>query len=59
MLFSLLYMVLRGVLRLAPPGDERDRKVEIPVLRHQVNVLKRKACRPKLSRLDKLPDRSQ
>ena len=54
MLFSLLYMVLRGVLRLVPAGDERDREAEILVLRHQVKVLKRKACRPKLSRLDKL-----
>jgi putative transposase len=54
MLFSLLYMVLRGVLRLAPAGDERDREAEILVLRHQVKVLNRKACRPKLSRLDRL-----
>jgi putative transposase len=54
MLFSLLYMVLRGVLRLAPAGDERDREAEILVLRHQVKVLRRKTCRPKLSRLDKL-----
>ena len=54
MLFSLLYLVLRGVLRLAPAGDERDRDAEILVLRHQVKVLKRRTCRPKLSRLDKL-----
>jgi putative transposase len=54
MLFSLLYMVLRGLLRFALAGDERDREAEILVLRHQVKVLNRKACRPKLSRLDKL-----
>jgi hypothetical protein len=36
MLVSILYMVLRGLLRLAPAGDERDREVEILVLRHQV-----------------------
>jgi hypothetical protein len=46
MLFSLLYMVLRAVLRLAPAGDQRDHEVEILVLRHQVKVLKRKAGRP-------------
>ena len=33
MLFSLLYMVLRAVLRLAPAGEQRDREVEILVLR--------------------------
>ncbi|MDP9224978.1 MAG: hypothetical protein M3P18_14260, partial [Actinomycetota bacterium] len=54
MLFSLLYMVLRFVLRLAPAGEARDREAEILVLRHQLKILQRKAPRPKLSRLDKL-----
>src|SRR5664280_725354 len=54
MLFSLLYMVLRAVLRLAPAGDQRDHQVEILVLRHQVKVLKRKAGRPRLRRRDRL-----
>ena len=54
MLFSLLYMVLRAVFRLAPAGDQRDREVEILVLRHQVKVLQRKAGRPKLRRRDRL-----
>ena len=54
MLFSLLYMVLRAVFRVAPPGDQRDREVEILVLRHQVKVLKRKTGRPKLRRRDRL-----
>src|SRR5450756_3071425 len=54
MVFSLLYMVLRAVFRLAPAGDQRDREVEILVLRQQVAVLQRKAGRPKLHRRDRL-----
>jgi len=54
MLFSLLYMVLCAVFRLAPAGNQRDREVEILVVRHQVKVLKRKAGGPKLKRRDRL-----
>jgi len=54
MVFSLLYMVLRAVFRLAPAGGQRDRELEILVLRHQVKVLKRKAGRPMLRRRDRL-----
>jgi putative transposase len=54
MLVSLLYMVLRAVFRLAPAGNQRDRELEILVLRHQVKVLKRKAGRPRLRRRDRL-----
>jgi putative transposase len=54
MLFSLLYMVLCAVFRLAPAGNQRDREVEIFVVRHQVKVLKRKAGGPKLKRRDRL-----
>src|SRR5665811_1340576 len=54
MVFSLLYMALRAVFRLAPASDQRDRAVEILVLRQQVAVLQRKAARPKLRRRDRL-----
>ncbi len=55
MLFSLLYLILRGLLRLVPDAEGgREREVEILVLRHQVRVLSRKAGRPKLRRLDRV-----
>jgi putative transposase len=54
MIFSLLYIVLRAVLRLVLAGGQRDREIEILVLRQQVRVLQRKAGRPKLRRRDRL-----
>ena len=54
MLSSLLYMVLRAVLRLAPAGDQRDREAEILVPRQQAQVLRRKVGRPKLRCRDRL-----
>jgi len=35
-LFSFLYMIFRGMFRLVPSGDEREREIEILVLRHQI-----------------------
>ena len=54
MLLAVLYFVLRLVFRLAPEGDAREREAEILVLRHQLAVMKRKAGRPKLRRLDRV-----
>jgi len=54
-LFSILYLILRGMLRLVPSAEGgRDREVEILVLRHQIKVLSRKVGRPKLRRLDRV-----
>jgi putative transposase len=54
-LFSILHLILRGLFRLVPRReDEREREVEILVLRHQVKVLSRKAGRPKLRRIDRV-----
>lgn len=54
MFFSLLYMVIRAIFHLAPAGDDRDREVEILVLRHQLQVLERKHGKPRLRRIDRL-----
>jgi len=54
-LFSILYLILRGMLGLVPSAEGgRNREVEILVLRHQIKVLSRKAGRPRLRRLDRV-----
>jgi transposase InsO family protein len=53
-LLSIFYLILRGLLRFVPSGEEdRERDVEILVLRHQLKVLSRKAGRPNLRRADR------
>jgi putative transposase len=53
-LFSILYLILRGMLRLVPAAEcGRERELEILVLRHQLKVLSRKAGRPGLRRTDR------
>jgi hypothetical protein len=55
MLFALVYLALRRLLKLAagPAGEEQSKDVEILVLRHQLKVLRRKVGRPRLRRLDR------
>ena len=54
MLLAVIYFMLRLLLRLTPEGDAREREAEILVLRQQLAVLKRKAGRPKLRRVDRM-----
>ena len=54
MLLAVIYFMLRLLLRLTPEGDVRERVAEILVLRQQLAVLKRKAGRPKLRRVDRM-----
>jgi transposase InsO family protein len=54
MLPSLLYLLLRLLLRVPSPAGDRARELELIVLRHEVKVLKRKVGRAKLRRTDKV-----
>jgi putative transposase len=53
-LLSFVYVLVRGVFGLAPHGGDREKDLEILVLRHQLKVLKRKAGRPRLRPMDRL-----
>ena len=58
-MLSLLYLVVRALVRLLANGGQRGRDdgskdLEILVLRHQLRVLQRKSGRPKLRVIDRV-----
>src|ERR1019366_4451891 len=56
MLASLLYLLLRRLLSLVSAGDRSDQaaQLEILVLRHQLEVLRRQVKRPVYRRRDRI-----
>ena len=58
-MLSLLYLVVRALVRLLVSGGQRGRDdgskdLEILVLRHQLRVLQRTSGRPKLRAIDRI-----
>lgn len=56
MVFSLVYWACRRVLELVVLGlrSERSKELEIVLLRHQLQVLRRQVARPRLQRADRV-----
>jgi putative transposase len=53
-LLSILYLLLRSLLRLLARREEQARKLEIIVLRHELEVLRRQVARPRYTPADRL-----
>ena len=56
MSLSFCYLVLRCVFQLVSlrPRSDQFKELEIVVLRHQLSVLRRQACRPQLTTIDRV-----
>jgi putative transposase len=54
MLLSIVYLLLRGLLRLLVRREERALDLEILVLRHELRVLRRQVARPRFTRKDRV-----
>lgn len=56
MFFSLVYLLVRLLLRIPSSSGDREHELEVEllILRHELKVLRRKAGRPKLRRADKV-----
>ena len=53
MVLSILYLVMRRLLGPAPGWSEAAKDVEIAVLRHQLQVLRRQVGRPRFRSADR------
>jgi putative transposase len=53
-LLSILYLLLRGLLRVLVRREEQVLDLEIIVLRHEVQVLRRQVARPRFTRAHRL-----
>jgi hypothetical protein len=53
-LFALMYLLLRRLVRLLTTSNDLNGDVEVVVLRHQLLVLSCQVGRPRLGRCDRL-----
>jgi putative transposase len=53
-LLSIMYLLLRALLRLLVRREEQARELEVIVLRHELQVLRRHVARPSFAPADRL-----